>query len=156
MAKLLLSQTLKKPPEAFEFLPQKAGPPRVQCYATPLEGWLSISHTEAYVGVAYAPFAMGLDICGEAEAARLQRIAHRAFSAEEVALCWDFPEYLPALWALKEAALKMQGGGIFSPGLSSICIKGLFPPLFASPRAEARLYAYGEAFVALAFEGEAR
>jgi phosphopantetheinyl transferase len=139
------------PPEAFELLPQEEGPPLLLYEGKPLQGGrLSVSHTASYVGVAFAPFAVGLDICDEADAPRIARIAHRAFLDDEAALC-ESPQHFAALWALKEAALKMQGGGVFRPGLSSVRVARLFPPTLAFPRVELRLHVLEEAFVALAF-----
>ena len=153
MAKRLLAKALGLPPASFELLPQPEGPPLVLCQEKPLkEGCLSVSHTASYVGVAFAPFAVGLDICDMADAARISRIAHRAFSLQEAALCPE-PSFLCALWALKEAALKMQGGGLFRPGLLSVQVECLFPPAFASPQAKASLHALPKAYVALAVCG---
>jgi len=152
MAKLLLAETLGALPNAFELLQQEEGPPLVFFHGHPLQsGRLSISHTSAYVGVAFAPFAVGLDICDRADITRIQRIAHRAFSADEAALCQN-PQHLTALWALKEAALKMQSGGIFNPGLSAVRLSSLCPPALSSPQAEACLYALPLAHVALAWQ----
>ncbi|MCL2013031.1 MAG: 4'-phosphopantetheinyl transferase superfamily protein [Cystobacterineae bacterium] len=152
MAKQLLAKALSTRPEAFELLPREEGPPLVLQEGKALQGGrLSISHTAAYVGVAFAPFAVGLDICDEADAGRLARIAYRVFSAGEAALCQRCPQGLVAMWALKEAALKMQGGGIFQPGLSSIQVQALFPPALASPVAQASLYALPKALAALVF-----
>jgi len=152
MAKGLLSKTLGGPAESFELLSQEEGPPLVlrggEVWA---EGQLSISHTPCYVGVAFAPFPVGLDICDKADEARIGRIAHRAFSEAERALCGACPQGPAALWALKEAALKMQGGGVFRPGLASISVHQLCPPLLNSPRAKAQLYALPLAYVALVF-----
>ena len=150
MAKRLLARALGGAPASFELLAQEVGPPLLLREGRPLEGGrLSVSHTAAYVGVAFAPFAVGLDICDVADAARIARIAHRAFFEEEVALC-PTPQHLTALWALKEAALKMQGGGIFRPGLLCVRVGGLFPPALASPLAGVCLYALPQAYVALA------
>ena len=150
MAKGLVAKALGGAPEAFELLPREAGPPQLLCEGKALgAGWLSVSHTALYVGVAFAPFAVGLDICDRADARRIERIARRAFVEEELALA-SVPEGLAALWALKEAALKRQGGGVFRPGLLAIQIISLFPPVLRFPNAEVCLYALPEAFVAIA------
>jgi phosphopantetheinyl transferase len=151
MAKGLLANALGGAPESFEFLSSEAGPPFVLRGGKPLGGGgVSISHTASYVGVAFAPFAVGLDICDKADAARIARIAQRAFSEDEVALCRKTPEHFAALWALKEATLKMQGGGVFRPGLSSVRVQYLFPPALAFPGADVSLYALPLAYVCIA------
>jgi len=151
LAKRLLAKALGGAAESFEVLPQEAGPPGVLCEGKPLQGgWLSISHSVSCVGVAFAPFAVGLDICDKADAERIERLAHRFLFWHEVTICPD-PTYLSAMWALKEAALKMQGGGIFRPGLRSIRVHSLVPPVLASPRAEAVLYRLPLAYACLVF-----
>ncbi|MCL2313822.1 MAG: 4'-phosphopantetheinyl transferase superfamily protein [Proteobacteria bacterium] len=153
MAKQLLSKAVGGAPESFQLLSREEGPPLLLRGGQPVEGvGVSVSHTACYVGVACAPFAVGLDICNWGDEARIVGIGGRIFGEEERALGEACPRGFVALWALKEAALKLHGGGIFQPGLSSVHVSALWPPALSSPRAKAHLYALPEACVALVFE----
>src|SRR5207302_9113776 len=60
---------------------------------------------------------------------RLPRIARRVLSPGEADACGAFTDdgSQAAVWALKEAVLKLRIGGVFSPGAKSVRVEALHP-----------------------------
>ena len=54
------------------------------------------------------------------------------------------------MWALKEAGLKLHGGGIFMPGLRSVRVESLEPARVADPSMQVALFRLPHAAVAVA------
>ena len=113
---------------------------------------VSISHTRrcAVAAVSLAP--VGVDACDDDDGPRLPRIARRVFNDGEAEACGAHrsPERQAAVWALKEAGLKLHGGGILTPGLRSVRVESLEPPRVADPSVHVTLYRLPRAAVAVA------
>ena len=113
---------------------------------------VSISHTRpcAVAGFSVAP--VGVDACDDEDGPRLPRIASRVFDDGEAEACHAHtsPETQAAVWALKEASLKLHGGGIFMPGLRSVRVESLEPARVADPSMHVALYRLPHAAVAVA------
>jgi phosphopantetheinyl transferase len=54
------------------------------------------------------------------------------------------------VWALKEAGLKLHGGGILMPGLRSVRVESLEPARVANPSTHVALYRLPHTAVAVA------
>lgn len=90
---------------------------------------VSISHTRSWVAAAVATQPLGLDLCEVKDGPRVLRVRERAFSDEEFRrLALVHPADFALAWALKEAALKLTFGGVFTPGLRSVEVLSLRPP----------------------------
>lgn len=80
-----------------------AGAPRLE------KGWLSISHTDGYAALLYAPAPCGLDI--ESPARDFSRTARRFVNETEASFRRELPPnfFHALLWCAKEAAYKRMG-----------------------------------------------
>lgn len=118
---------------------------------------ISISHgRHRAVAVVARAAAIGVDLCELARGPRLRALAARAFTAAERALIGD-DRAAAALWAAREAGLKVLGlglvdGGVFEPaGGCAIELATLAPPRYARPaRLALQLVEHDAAIVALA------
>jgi phosphopantetheinyl transferase (holo-ACP synthase) len=136
-----------------EILPAPSGAPEVHVDgARRADLHVSISHTRhcAVAAVSLAP--IGVDVCDDDDGPRLPRMARRVFDDGEAEACHAHasPETQAAVWALKEAGLKLHGGGIFTPGLRSVRVESLEPPRVADPSMQVALYRLPRAAVAVA------
>lgn len=115
---------------------------------------VSISHTTHWAVAAAAPHPVGVDVADDEDGARLPRIARRVFSDGEAEACGahDSVANQAAVWALKEAALKLRIGGVFSPGARSIRVLALDPPRLADPTLAVAVFRLKDAALALAWE----
>jgi phosphopantetheinyl transferase len=130
-AKRLLEQTFGFAPERTEVLPLESGAPRVWVDGEPRTDLvLNLSHTRGWAVAAVAKDRVGIDVCDDADGLRIARIARRVFSEGEAEQCGAFQsaETQAAVWALKEAGLKLFIGGIFDPGARAIRVESLEPP----------------------------
>jgi len=113
---------------------------------------VSITHTRhcAVAAVSLAP--VGVDACDDDDGPRLPRMAKRVFDDGEAEACdaHASAETQAAVWALKEAGLKLHGGGIFMPGLRSVRVESLEPARVADPSMRVALYRLPHAAVAVA------
>jgi len=93
-----------------------------------------------------------VDACDDDDGPRLPRIARRVFDDGEAEACHAHasPATQAAVWALKEAGLKLHGGGILTPGLRSVRVESLEPARVADPAMQVALYRLPHAAVAVA------
>jgi phosphopantetheinyl transferase len=154
VSKQLLHQAFALEPGRVEILPAQSGAPLVSFdgIAHPLR--LSLSHTERWAVAAAAPFAVGVDVADDEDGERLPRIARRVFSEGEAEECGAHLslERAAAVWALKEAGLKLRIGGVFSPGARSVRVQSLSPVRVADPTMELELFRLDGAALAVARE----
>jgi phosphopantetheinyl transferase (holo-ACP synthase) len=136
-----------------EILPAASGAPEVHVDgARRADLHVSITHTRhcAVAAVSLAP--VGVDACDDDDGPRLPRMAKRVFDDGEAEACdaHASAETQAAVWALKEAGLKLHGGGIFMPGLRSVRVESLEPARVADPSMRVALYRLPHAAVAVA------
>jgi phosphopantetheinyl transferase len=153
VAKALLRAALGLAPDQVEVLPAASGAPRVHVRGR-LDGSLtvSVSHTRRWAVAALARGPVGVDACDDADGARLPRIASRVLSFGEAEACGAHtsPGHQAAVWALKEAVLKLSEGGVFDPGARSVRVASLEPARVLRPPARVALLRLPDAAVALA------
>ncbi|MCB5181973.1 4'-phosphopantetheinyl transferase family protein [Streptomyces antimicrobicus] len=150
LAKRLVGVAVGAPVEEVEVLPREDGSPRVLVGGRALPSvHVSVSHTAGHVAAAVAPGPVGVDLCETASAAVVRRVAHRVFSAAEVALAGpDRADGLAGAWALKEAAVKADRSTVFGAAPRRIRILGLRPPVLGGGR-RAMVWRAGDAVLAL-------
>ena len=132
VAKRLLFEAFQLAPERTEVVPLESGAPQVLVDGAPRAGLvLNISHTKGWAVAAAAVDRVGVDVCDDADGVRIARIARRVFSAGEADACGAFTsvQTQAAVWALKEAGLKLFIGGVFDPGARAIRVESLEPPV---------------------------
>lgn len=131
VAKRLLSEALQLEPSRTEVLPLESGAPRISVDGVPrTELVINLSHTKGWAVAAVANGRVGIDVCDDVDGERIARIARRVFSEGEAEQCGAFQsrETQAAVWALKEAGLKLFIGGVFDPGARAIRVESLEPP----------------------------
>ncbi len=151
-AKALLS-ALGLAPERVEILPLESGAPALHLDGTPHPTLvLSLTHTRRWAVAAVAQGPVGVDVCDDADGHRLEHIGSRVFSAGEAEGCQAHrsPRHQAAVWALKEAALKLSQGGVFDPGARSVTVASLTPPALSRPLLRVALARLPDAALALA------
>lgn len=157
-AKGVLQGAFGLDPATTEVLPLESGAPEVHVGGVRAEGvYLSISHTRRYAVAAAARFEVGVDICDDADGHRLRRIAGRVFSEGEAEAidAHGAPQRQAAVWAIKEAVLKLRIGGVFDPGAKSVRVLGLDVPRVADETVAVTLLRLPEASVAVAVMAQA-
>ena len=153
VAKAALLEAFALPSWRVEILPAASGAPEVHVDgARRADLHVSISHTRhsAVAAVALAP--VGVDACDDDEGPRLPRIGRRVFDDGEAEACGAHasPATQAAVWALKEAGLKLRGGDILKPGLRSIRVESLEPARITDLSTHVALYRLPHTAVALA------
>lgn len=151
-AKALLA-ALGLEPERVEILPLESGAPAIHLDGAAYPSLaLSLTHTHRWAVAAVAHGPVGVDACDDADGHRLERIASRVFSDGEAEACGAHrsPRHQAAVWALKEAALKLHHGGVFDPGARSVTVAALTPPALSRPILRVALARLPDAAVALA------
>lgn len=137
-----------------EILPRASGAPSLHVDGVERASCeLSLSHTRRYVAVGLARGApLGIDVCDLADAPRVARSSRRVFAAGEAERCevGDDAWRQVAAWAIKEAVLKLDQGGVFVPGLGSVLLESLEPPRLATPGVQLELLVLPDAVVAIA------
>ena len=115
---------------------------------------INLSHTRKWVVAAAARFAVGVDVADDEDGERLPRIALRVFSEGEAEECGAHrsPARQAAVWAIKEAGLKLRIGGVFSPGAKSVRVRCLAPVRVEDPGLQVELFRLPGAAVAIARE----
>lgn len=155
VAKRLLHLAFQLPPARVEVLPLDSGAPAVHVdgVARP-DLALNLSHTRGWAVAAAATSAVGVDACDDDDGPSLAAIARRVFSDGEAEACGAHrnARTQAAVWALKEAGLKLRAGGIFEPGANSIRVVSLEPARVADPSVRVALLRLPSAAVALARE----
>ena len=155
VAKELLRQAFGLDPTRVEILPAESGAPLLH-YDGALhpELTLNLSHTPKWAVAVAGAFAVGVDVADDEDGERLPRIARRVFSEGEAEACGahESVDRQAAVWAIKEAALKLRIGGVFSPGARSIRVESLSPPRVADETLEVELYRVEGAAIAVARE----
>jgi phosphopantetheinyl transferase len=155
VAKEVLRQGFGIAPSRVEILPAESGAPVLYVDGAVQQAlFLNVSHTPHWAVAVVAPFPVGIDVADDEDGARLPRIARRVFSEGEAEECGahDSVANQAAVWALKEAGLKLHIGGVFSPGARSIRVVCLDPPRVADPTLAVELYRLSDAAVAIARE----
>ncbi len=131
VAKRLLERALQLDPLRTQVLPLESGAPQVSVDGVPrMDVVLNLSHTRGWAVAAVASTRVGVDVCDDVDGERIARIARRVFSAGEAEACGAFQsrETQAAVWAIKEAGLKLFIGGVFDPGARAIRVESLSPP----------------------------
>jgi len=139
--------------DQLEILPGSNDAPRLFLDGRPRDDFgLSISHTHAYAAAAVAPCPVGIDVCDLQDGPRIQKIAYRVFNEGEAERtgALETDERGAAVWALKEAALKLDQGGVFQPGARSIEVASLDPVALANPGLTVKAFRLPLAILALA------
>lgn len=135
VAKEVLQRAFGLEPSRTEVLPAPSEAPEVHVDGQRLPGVvINISHTRRYAVAAAARFPVGVDVCDDEDGQRLPRIARRVMSPGEAEECGAFSS-IPAqaaVWAFKEAVLKLRIGGVFSPGARSVRVVSFEPPKVAN------------------------
>ena len=153
VAKRLMQHALGLDPLRTQVLPLESGAPFVSfdgVQRTDLV--LNLSHTKGWAVAAVANGRVGIDVCDDVDGDRIARIARRVFSDGEAEACGAFQsrETQAAVWALKEAGLKLFIGGVFDPGARAIRVASLTPPrVVASPPMRVALLRLPDAAVAV-------
>ena len=140
-------------PGRVEILPLATGAPALHVDgAVHPSLTLSLSHTRRWAVAAVASGRVGVDACDLADGHRLAHIGPRVFSEGEAEACGAHrsTRHQASVWALKEAGLKLDQGGIFDPGARSITIASLEPPRLMRPSLDVALAQLPDAAVALA------
>lgn len=153
VAKDLLTLGFGLEPSRTEVLPAASEAPEVWVDGVRRSDLvINISHTKRYAVAAAALFAVGVDVCDDEDGRRLPRIARRVLSAGEAEGCGAFTDdgTQAAVWALKEAVLKLRIGGVFSPGAKSVRIESLAPARVGNAETRVELFRLEHAAVAVA------
>lgn len=160
VAKRLLERALGLDPLRTQVLPLDSGAPRISFDGAPrLELVLNLSHTKGWAVAAVATSRVGVDVCDDVDGERIARIARRVFSEGEAEACGAFQsrETQAAVWAMKEAGLKLFIGGVFDPGARAIRVESLAPPrVTANPMMQVALLRLPDAAVAVSRDEVAR
>lgn len=160
VAKRLLERALGLDPLRTQVLPLDSGAPRISFDGAPrLELVLNLSHTKGWAVAAVATSRVGVDVCDDVDGERIARIARRVFSEGEAEACGAFQsrETQAAVWAMKEAGLKLFIGGVFDPGARAIRVESLAPPrVIANPMMQVALLRLPDAAVAVSRDEVAR
>ncbi len=130
VAKEVLRQGFGISHARVEILPAESGAPVLYVDGVTHPGlFLNLSHTTHWAVAVVAPFPVGVDVADDEDGERLPRIAKRVFSEGEAEACGahDSVANQAAVWAVKEAGLKLHIGGVFSPGARSIRVLSLNP-----------------------------
>lgn len=152
VAKALLA-SLGLEASRVEILPLASGAPAIHLDGAPHPTLsLSLSHTRRWAVAAVGRGPVGVDVCDDADGPRLERIGARVFSDGEAEACGAHrsPRHQAAVWALKEAALKLYQGGVFEPGARAVTVASLEPPTLRRPTVRVALARLPDAAVALA------
>jgi len=152
-AKQLLERGFGLWPARCEVLPAESEAPEVWLDGLRHPGLvINISHTKRYAVAAAAPFPVGVDVCDDEDGRRLPRIARRVMSVGEAEQCGAFTDdgTQAAVWALKEAVLKLRIGGVFSPGARSVRVVSLAPARVANEDTRVELFRLPHGAVAIA------
>jgi phosphopantetheinyl transferase len=152
-AKGVLERAFGLAPSETEVLPRESGAPEVYVRGVLDQTvFLNLTHTKLYAVAAAARFPVGVDVCDDADGPRLERIARRVFSEGEAEECGahSSPQHQAAVWALKEAVLKLRIGGVFDPGASSVRVLALDPPRVANAGVSVELLRLPEGMCAAA------
>ncbi len=131
VAKRLLQKAMGFEPGRTQVLPLESGAPRVWLDGVAREDLvLNLSHTKGWAVAAVSRTRVGVDVCDDVDGERIARIARRVFSEGEAEACGAFQsrETQAAVWAMKEAGLKLFIGGVFDPGARAIRVESLSPP----------------------------
>ncbi|MFH7597260.1 4'-phosphopantetheinyl transferase superfamily protein [Streptomyces racemochromogenes] len=150
LAKRLAGELVGAPSREVEVLPREDGSPQLLVGGRPLSSLhVSISHAPGHTAAALAPGPVGVDVCETASAAAVRRAADHAFSPAELSLLGaGRADALAGAWALKEAAVKADRGGVPGTAPRRIPLLGLRPPALGGPR-RAMAWQSGDAVVAL-------
>jgi phosphopantetheinyl transferase len=153
VAKRLLQHAFALPPSRTEVVPLDSGAPQVLVDGAPRAGLvLNLSHTKGWAVAAVAVDRVGVDVCDDVDGVRIARIARRVFSEGEAERCnaYASTQTQAAVWALKEAGLKLFIGGVFDPGARAIRVESLEPPVVtATPPMRVALLRLPDAAVAV-------
>lgn len=154
-AKELLRLAFGLEPGRVELVPAESGAPVLLVDGTAHPTLrVSLSHTDHWVAAAAADVAVGIDVADDEDGARLPNIARRVFSEGEAEACgaMDSIPNQAAVWALKEAGLKVDIGGVFSPGAKSIRVLSLNPARLANPSLDVALFRLPDAALAVSWK----
>lgn len=135
-AKRVLQAAFGWAPARTEVLPLESGAPSVWVDgALNADIVLNLSHTKSWAAAAVATGRVGIDVCDDLDGPRIARIAERVLNPGEAERCGALasPQNGAAVWALKEAGLKLFIGGVFDPGARVIVVESLTPARVKAP-----------------------
>lgn len=135
-AKRVLEAAFGWAPERTQILPLESGAPSVWVDgALNADVVLNLSHTKSWAAAAVSTGRVGIDVCDDRDGPRLARIAERVLNPGEAESsgALQSPQQGAAVWALKEAGLKLFIGGVFDPGARAIVVESLSPPRVKAP-----------------------
>jgi phosphopantetheinyl transferase len=153
VAKELLQQAFGLVPHRTEVLPAESEAPEVHVDGVRRRDLvINISHTRRYAVAAASRFPVGVDVCDDEDGRRLPRIARRVMSPGEAEACGAFTSAgsQAAVWAIKEAVLKLHIGGVFDPGARSVRVLKLEPAKVSNEGVRVELLRLPHGAVALA------
>jgi phosphopantetheinyl transferase len=153
VAKELLEQAFALEPHRTEVLPAASEAPEVHVDGVRRTDLIiNISHTRRYAVAAAARFPVGVDVCDDEDGLRLPRIARRVMSPGEAEDCGAFTstQTQAAVWAIKEAVLKLRIGGVFSPGARSVRVLSLEPAKVTNEGVQVELFRLPHGAIAVA------
>ncbi len=122
--------------DRVQILPLESGAPSVWLDgAQRTDVVLNLSHTKSWVAATVASGRVGIDVCDDKDGPRIARIAERVLNDGEAEACGALasPQNGAAVWALKEAGLKLFIGGVFDPGARVIVVQSLSPARVKAP-----------------------
>ncbi|MBL8957721.1 MAG: 4'-phosphopantetheinyl transferase superfamily protein [Myxococcaceae bacterium] len=153
VAKEVLERGFGLDPARTEVLPAPTEAPEVWFDGARREDLvINISHTKRYAVAAASAFGVGVDVCDDEDGRRLPRIARRVMGDGEAEACGAFTDdgTQAAVWALKEAVLKLRIGGVFSPGARSVRVESLSPARVGNADTRVELFRLSHGAVAVA------
>jgi phosphopantetheinyl transferase len=153
--KQLLQRAFGLAAERVQVLPAESGAPLLRVDGALHAGLtITLSHTHGYAVAAAAAFPVGVDVCDDVDGPRLPRIARRVFNPGEAEACGAHASagHQAAVWALKEAGLKLRIGGVFDPGARAVHVLSLEPARVKDSTLRVELFRLPAAAVAIAVD----
>lgn len=151
--KTLLQRMFGLDPARVQLLRRESGAPKVVVDGVDHPSlFVSLSHTGRWAVAAVSRKPVGVDVADDEDGARLHRITRRALNDGEAEAigAFDSHAHSAAVWALKEAGLKLREGGVFQPGARSVRVTSLAPASVADGTMAVRLFRVDEGAIALA------
>jgi phosphopantetheinyl transferase len=152
--KMLVQQVLHLSPESTQIVPLESGAPVLLEKGLRRTEFVSLSHTQHFTAAALSEHPVGIDVCEMKDGPRMVTLASKVFSSGEAEAIGAHrsAHHQAAVWAIKEAALKLRQGGVFVPGVKSIRIASLDPPVLADASRHIHTVWFEKAVVAVASE----
>jgi phosphopantetheinyl transferase len=152
--KTLVQHVLNLPPESVQIIPLETGAPVLLEKGLRRAEFVSLSHTLHFTAAALSEHPVGIDVCEIKDGPRMVTLASKVFTGGEAEAIGAHrsAHHQAAAWAIKEAALKLRQGGVFVPGVKSIRIASLQPPILVDASRHIDTLWFEKAVVAVASE----